>query len=215
MNSCGTVAWMLISLATALACASPGEPPAAAAPAVSSTAAASDWSTYPDFDALRAELGAKPEFNALCEARRPLRELARAFQKKRWQEVVTTSAPWLAQCPVDTYVHMLRAVALLESGREEEARDHRLWAQGLLESVLATGDGKTPSTAYKVISVFEEYGVLAMLGYEPKGQALTSDRVDAMTVEREGESTVIYFDPSPSFARMLRMLGGDPEKKIQ
>lgn len=189
------------SLALALAACVAPPPPAV------------DWGRRPDFAALRAEYGAKDDFGELCEQHRPMREADQLFERERWSALVALTDRWLARCPVDMDAHMVRTIGLERLSRREEAQDHREWARGLLEAVLATGDGQSAETAYAVISVFEEYAVLRMLGYQPKSQALLEGRIDALTAERAGETTTIYFDPAASFARMMKQLGGPEEGK--
>ncbi len=67
--------------------------------------------------------------------------------------------------------------------------------------MLASGDGKSPQTAIKVISPGEEFFALSMLGLEPKDQALvqTDGKLyDLFTVisEKTGERAEIFFDVS-------------------
>ncbi len=75
---------------------------------------------------------------------------------------------------------------------------HRAIVQGLLSSVLDSGDGMTPATAWKVIEVSEEYFILDVLNAERKTQALISSEpvCDEMTVEINGEEYTFYFDIS-------------------
>src|SRR5690606_34167972 len=66
-------------------------------------------------------------------------------------------------------------------------------------SILASGDGKTPKTAYKVISIPEEYMTLWRLGLVVEEQSLVESdgrQYDAMRVKhrKTGEESVIYFD---------------------
>ncbi|HEY8121578.1 MAG TPA: DUF4919 domain-containing protein [Myxococcota bacterium] len=186
-------------LSLALACETVG----GAAP-VAPAAERRDWSEPPDFAALRAEYGARDDFDARCEVDRPLRRAYGQMQAEAWSDLLALAEPWAQRCPVDLEAHMLCAIALEQSGRTEEADAHRSWVRGLFESVLATGDGKTPETAYRVIAVFEEYAMLRMFRWEPKQQALVAQGIDAMTVDAEGEERVVYFDPAASFARMRK-----------
>lgn len=71
--------------------------------------------------------------------------------------------------------------------------------------MLRSGDGRTPETAWKVISVGEEYAILRVFGMKHLGQSLTPDWRDRMEVELDGAPLTLYFDPAPHFRRMQRI----------
>ena len=99
----------------------------------------------------------------------------------------------------------LRAIALKETGRQEESDLHLAWYKGLAESVLSSGDGRTPQSAWVVISVYEEYAVLRGLRVKPVSQQLLDGNIDAVEVERrDGQRLTLYFDPKAHFRRLAR-----------
>jgi hypothetical protein len=160
-----------------------------------------------DFIRLRTEYGEKEDFFALCEDDRPLRAMGEAFNAERWQAALDVALPWLAHCPVDIDARMVAAVALLELGRPQEADLHKRWYHGLVDSVLASGDGKSVETAFVVISVPEEYAMLRALGLRFAGeQALLGDGIDALGIEGESGKSTVYFDPAAHFRRLAREL---------
>jgi hypothetical protein len=59
--------------------------------------------------------------------------------------------------------HLLAASEYRATGDQAKAKYHESCARGLLDSVLRSGDGRTPGTAFAVISVAEEYAVRAAL----------------------------------------------------
>jgi hypothetical protein len=70
---------------------------------------------------------------------------------------------------------------------------------GLVDSILSSGDGKTPETAYHVISVDEEYAVLNTLGFKVVKQSLMESKghsYDKMEVlhMKSKEPGMIYFN---------------------
>ncbi len=129
------------------------------------------------------------------------------MENKNWAEAVKLSEPWLVACPVDARIHWLRSLVLEEQWEKEEADKHKKWFVGLIESVMSSGDGKTPETAYETISVGEEYAVLMALRLDFKKQRLiTRLRVDEMTVENEqGEELKVFFSPKPHFRRLEKL----------
>lgn len=94
----------------------------------------------------------------------------------------------------------ITAAALADQRKDAAtAAYHRYVVQGLLDSVLRSGDGKTPETAYKVIAVSEEHAVLHHLGLQPRTQLLLEIGGRAYdlfrTVDAEGEpAREVYFD---------------------
>ena len=206
---------LIIAVAVAVACAgpppAPADPPAHATVPAAANAPNRDWSTPPDFAALRREFGESGDFEQQCD--HPVREGSKLFERKAWAELLAFTAPWAARCPVDMDAHILRALALERTGRTKEAAAHHVWVRGLFESVLASGDGKTPATAYQVIAVFEEYSMLAIFGYEVQAQALVEGGIDAMQVKADGESRTIFFNPAASFARLQKRLEGGERRQ--
>jgi hypothetical protein len=70
--------------------------------------------------------------------------------------------------------HYFAKIAAKELGKPELAEFHRWVETGLLKSLRSSGDGKSPETAMKVISVDEEYFILRMMGQMPGSQALST-----------------------------------------
>ena len=154
-----------------------------------------------DFIALRNSFGARADFPLRCEQDRPLQALFEGFGAEQWQTVLDVAVPWLAQCPVDIDARVAAAVASQKLGRPEDADLHKRWYNGLVDSVLASGDGKTAQTAFVVISVEEEYAVLRAMGLESRGQMLVDGGIDALTVETEAGNEIIYFNPAAHWTR--------------
>lgn len=159
------------------------------------------WEANVDFAELRSRYGERNDFDALCLRGRPLRETLDEIAERDWPTALTLSESWLASCPVDMDAHYLAAVALTELGREEEAQAHVAWYRGLVESVLATGDGHTPETAWKVISAQEEYSILQALHVDLLEHQVVDGGIDAMTVAVEGTTQTLYFDPGEHVSR--------------
>jgi hypothetical protein len=70
---------------------------------------------------------------------------------------------------------------------------------GLVKSVLGSGDGKSPETAFVVIAIEEEYSVLATFSLTLVSQALVNlgaSAFDRMEVKkRDSDQTVtLYFN---------------------
>lgn len=81
---------------------------------------------------------------------------------------------------------------------------------GLLNSITHTGDGKTCQTGWEVVTVAEEYFIIAMAGARPHGQALVNGppACDQMTIIMEdGKTQVIFFRIDAVLADEAHMRG--------
>src|SRR5262249_14226593 len=67
---------------------------------------------------------------------------------------------------IEAKAHALCGLALEKAGDKEGAEYERYLSQGMVASVLSSGDGKTWKTAYEVFAVSEEYDVLFAEGLE-------------------------------------------------
>ncbi len=164
-----------------------------------------------DFDALRNAWGRRMDYRALCETSLPTPAWAEAEQAKDFAKAYDIAAKWLANCPVVERVHMWAYGDTKQLGDSARMDIHKRWYQGLIKSVLNTGDGKTPETAWRTISVSEEYAVLQYLGLARSAQALVMQpvMVDKLTAKpiAGGEPVDLYFNPELHFARLARELG--------
>ena len=191
-----------------LACAGPSPPHAPPAnPTASTFREERDWQQLPDADALRAEYGARDDFDARCEIDRPLREAVGLFDAESWPELLAVSDAFLTQCPVDIDFHFLQASALSHLDREAEADRHHQWRRALVESVLRSGRGDSAESPWIVISVPEEYAVLRALGMQSQGQSLLGGGIDELTVTVDGATRSVYFFPRAHWLRLRKQLG--------
>ena len=67
--------------------------------------------------------------------------------------------------------HKLAAFCLKKAGNDEEARREYAMFEGLFSSVLKSGNGMSPETAFVVIAEDEEYSVLETASLTPVKQA--------------------------------------------
>lgn len=118
----------------------------------------------------------------------------------------------------DLDAHYFAKIAAKQLGKPEQEEFHRWVELGLLQSLRASGDGQSPDTAMKVISVDEEYFILRMMGQMPKQQALSTcagARCDIMTSfdpESKQEHTW-YFNVEIPMKREAEALGlGDKQE---
>ena len=131
-----------------------------------------------DFTELRNSFGERDDFSEICEDNRPKAEAAGLLNNGEWQAVRNLLGPWLKDCPVDSRAHLYSGAAAIELGDLSAADHHKYWFRGLIDSILSSGDGKSPETAYITISVGEEYDLLSALGLMRKDQTLLLDVTD-------------------------------------
>jgi hypothetical protein len=112
--------------------------------------------------------------------------------------------------------HMVIHEAQLILGNSDDAIKHRHIADSLLNSVLSSGNGQSPRTAYKVISVQEEYAVINALGARTVRQVLVNGGdgrfYDVHEIMRfnSREKEQVYFDVSMPY-QILRNSGNHTE----
>ena len=154
-------------------------------------------SAAPYFTKLRMEYAAGKDFNPYWKADPDREAIIAAYREKDYRKVFELSGPWLVKCPVDADVHALCSTAATALGDVKSATHHLAFAYGLIDSIMQSGDGLTPKTAFKVISVAEEYSVLRELGAEVAGQALVEGVYDQMKCKfAGGKEATVYFDVS-------------------
>jgi hypothetical protein len=93
---------------------------------------------------------------------------------------------------------MVSAMIYKKSGNSEKEKYHRYVTSGLIRSIMKSGDGIKPETAFLVITVNEEYVLLQVLGLKTESQATTRQDghdYDKMSVKdpETGKKLVLYF----------------------
>ena len=128
-----------------------------------------------DFTALRMASAARL---AKASAADPelRKKMFEALRKDQLAAVIDIGNQVLAQNYLDIDAHMFVASAYEKNHEPEKAAPHRTMGNGLMKSILASGDGRSFKTAFVVISVEEEYSVL-------KHYRLRSDKQDLVTAD--------------------------------
>jgi len=132
------------------------------------------------------------------------RPLNAALAQKNYEEVLKIAESVFAKNFVEVNAHMAAQIAYQETGNAERAQFHKFMADGLLNSIKSTVDGKSPATAFEVISINEEYGLVRSLKLRPIKQALVNDKdhfYDALTVvdPQTNQESTIYFNIDKPF----------------
>ena len=164
------------------------------------------------FTEMRMQFARQPDFTAGWVVDSQRVALLKTYNDDDPKEFLAGSEAWLRKCPVDAKVHLMRAGLLLKAGDVPGHLYHRMIFYGLLTSIVTSGDGKSPETAYKVISVDEEYTVLNHIGAKVKSQSLVAGSCDAMAVQFNGADTTLYFDASIPMEALRKSLEPKPGK---
>lgn len=170
-----------------------------------------------DFQELRLAFTETPDYNPYGGDREAHDALYRAFDEKEYQEAVKLAEAVLAKKYVDLDAQFVCYVAHRRLGNKNKAAFHKLVLDGLVGSILDSGDGTSPATACVVIEIREEYFILEVLGCRLKTQALTRhegqmiDRMDV--VDKEGQDRTLYFNINRAFAWLQKTLGKVTEEE--
>lgn len=161
-----------------------------------------------DYTAFRLAYAASPKYEPYG-ARVQLGEMKKAIAAGDCPAAMARANEVLEVNFVQIDAHMITALCQKKAGNEEEARREQAVFTGLLKSVLRSGDGKTPETAFVVIAIDEEYSLMGVLSLTPAAQALVNhggsafDRFEA----RKGDQQVtLYFNVDRPHAHLARKL---------
>ncbi|HUJ02169.1 MAG TPA: DUF4919 domain-containing protein [Rhizomicrobium sp.] len=133
-----------------------------------------------------------------------------ALQTKDCQTVMTKSDAFLKIDFTRAPVHIMRETCFEQQGDKSDAARELAIGRGLTESLLGSGDGKSPATAYVVVTMSEEGYVMTFLGMNEEQQALIQDDkgyYDFIQGEDEhGNKKSVYFNVTLPFTGMGRQL---------
>jgi hypothetical protein len=117
-----------------------------------------------DFHALRiaySETSDANPYGARLETRRSMNV---AVQQQRCGEAIKIADEILKTTYLSPDVHAALSACMRAAGEIGKADFHKGVYLGLINSILSQGDGRTPDSAYIVISIEEEYAVMRALG---------------------------------------------------
>jgi hypothetical protein len=153
--------------------------------------------TTVDFKELRFAYTETPEYSPYGGDRDARQKMFTSLRAKEYEQALEPAEKILAKNFVELNAHFVGFVANRELGRADKAAFHKFMFDGLMKSITGSGDGKTPQTAFVVISTDEEYVVLNFLGLRPTGQSLINQNghsYDRMASnDPKTNETVVYF----------------------
>jgi hypothetical protein len=151
-----------------------------------------------DFQALRMLYTKTENYNPYDITSSDINEINLLLKQNQFEKVIQKIEPilWEQFMNIDLHFMAMKAYKGLEN--EKMYNWHRYITFGLIDSIMASGDGKTPEKAYIVINTREEYIILSYLGLKYSNQSLIEDgghQYDRFDVENKktGENTKLYF----------------------
>ena len=157
-----------------------------------------------NFTELRLAFYESPNYNPYAPML-TYRPMNAALNQKNYEEALKIAEAVLAKNFVEINAHITAQIAYQETGNAERAQFHKFMVDGLLNSIKSKLDGKSVATAFEVISINEEYGVVRSLGLRPIKQALVQEKghsYDAITVvdPQTNQESVMYFNVDKPFS---------------
>lgn len=148
------------------------------------------------FNSPRVAEGAEPINRSLKQA------FQAAVQTNSIQQIASLGTRILDQDYTSIYTHVLLSYAYGKLKRPEQEQYHKLVARGLADSITNSGDGKTPSTPWRVFQTAEEYDLLKLnFGIFTVNGRSTIDhhgcKIDVLHAKQKGKNKkeqLFYFD---------------------
>jgi len=131
--------------------------------------------------------------------------LLAALESKDFKATIKHAEAILEVDYLDTEAHYFSSQAYEALGNKKQAEYHRQFFDGVMDSIFSSGDGSSPQTAIRVISLTEEWAVLSLLGYPRGGKHATKVhdgvKYDVLTGTHAetGKEASFYFRPVDAF----------------
>jgi hypothetical protein len=167
-----------------------------------------------DYLSLRLAYAESPQYDPYDFRTDSKTAMRTAFAANDCQKALAIADSILTTKYVDIEGHIVSAECMRRQGEGEKARSHAMIAHGVLESIRTYASGRTPDSAIVVISIDEEYALLAAEGLERTTEALTScgghpcDAIEAVD-RASGKTRRLYFNVGIPFGWFHRNLGKD------
>jgi hypothetical protein len=125
-----------------------------------------------DYHALRMAFAHTDEYAPYVQDAENIEKLRVSLTDRDMESALDAVAQLLAQNYLDIEAHMAADYAHTMLEQYDDSAYHRAFARGLIQAILATGDGRGFETAFIVLNVSEEYTVLRVMGLVPGNQRL-------------------------------------------
>ena len=127
------------------------------------------------------------------------KQARKLMDMSEFEEAIAEAEHGLKADPFNVQLLIIKAAALRAMGRAEEADIARHQWIAIVDSILLSGDGRGFATAFKVISVAEEYALLAVMNLKRSKQSSVEhdgSKFDVLIVKdnKTGQESEIYFN---------------------
>ncbi|WP_301901349.1 DUF4919 domain-containing protein [Alistipes ihumii] len=133
------------------------------------------------------------------------------IEQDKPQEAFALCERILNKAPVSLQGHMMMLLAASRAAiPPEQACRYAIRFDGLLDAVFRSGDGRSVRTAFRVLSVADEYVVMQALGVESVlSQSLVEEHYDRIEISGATgyEGDEIYFDVSLPMKHLDKVFG--------
>lgn len=153
-----------------------------------------------DYTALRMAYAASPHYDPYSlEIHNTISDMWQAFGSGDCKMALEKSVEILRANYTFLSAHAIRGACLKKAGDSAGAAHEMAVGRGLAVSVLKSGDGRTPKTAFIVVTLDEEEFVLAHIGLAEERQALLSsgghsyDEIDGTLKGTGGKKAAALF----------------------
>ena len=158
------------------------------------------------FTRLRFDTVQKQGYAPIWKSDPDRKKIQEAYRSGDADKVLSLADAWLKQLPIDADVHLMVAMCYKEKSDLPSMCQHLNVFYGLLGSIASGGDGLSEQTAFKVVSLDEEYALIQEIGGKVKNQKLVGN-FDRLEVERRGGKTLtLYFDVSAHLKALAKSI---------
>jgi hypothetical protein len=155
-----------------------------------------------DFTAMRQAYAMIPEYDPYGEKTNQLmRDGQAAYVAKDCKTALEKFKTAIALDFIISDAHALAADCLEQAGDKDGEKREESIAQGLFDSIIISGDGEKPDTAFQIVALHEEGVILAVAGVNGTGrELLTTDAgpIDKISVTDvgTGKKGAVFFNIS-------------------
>jgi hypothetical protein len=165
-----------------------------------------------DFKRLRISFVDSPEYRAAKDTDQAKTAMFKALNAHDFKKATQNADVVLENNYTNMDAHFAESIAYRELGDAGKADFHHAVFDGLIKSILNSGDGKSKATAYVVASVDEEYVVLRVLGLRPNKQSLAHDQGHSYDVleandATTGKTVTLYFNADVPMNHLMNIFG--------
>lgn len=180
-----------------------------------------DWDGTTDFGALRGLWGHRVDYDQRCHWTDALLASNQAAEFGHRQQAYDITRQFLERCPVSANAQYWAALWAKGLGHPGEVALHRRWYEGLMRSILASGDGRSVATAWVTVHGEENSQLITYLNLErlrldhlvnmPDGGFVD---VVAVTPKGGGPQQLLYFREHLFFVRLQAHIAAQPPEDI-